>query len=197
MAEDDPWAFEDGGDSEQAPAAGGETSTSVAGTPAAAATPAQKGGSDAGSIHGGGSIAGGGSLAAEGGGGGEESQETAAAPPPPPEDDGYRKPVQLYRHWVRPKFLQYKYMYNYRTNYYDDVIDYLDKKQHGVSREIPRPQTWAERVLRTKNATGRDLDMYAPTDKRDHHLVQTLAASIRGYNYHTKAYLNQKYGHVI
>lgn len=42
-------------------------------------------------------------------------------------------------------------MYNYRTNYYDDVIDYLDKKQVGVAREIPRPQTWAERVLRTRD----------------------------------------------
>lgn len=98
-------------------------------------------------------------------------EDSAPPPPPPPEDDGYRKPVQLYRHWVRylrthvyrfeillkecdififrPKFLQYKYMYNYRTNYYDDVIDYLDKKQIGVPRDIPRAQTWAERVLRT------------------------------------------------
>lgn len=42
-------------------------------------------------------------------------------------------------------------MYNYRTNYYDDVIDYLDKKQVGVNRDIPRPQTWAERVLRANN----------------------------------------------
>lgn len=49
----------------------------------------------------------------------------------------------------RPKFLQYRYMYDYRTNYYDDVIDYLDKRGRGVNREVPRAQTWAERVLRT------------------------------------------------
>ncbi|KAI8117674.1 Flightin [Lucilia cuprina] len=66
----------------------------------------------------------------------ENVEDDLAPPPPPPEDDGYRKPVQLYRHWVR-------------TNYYDDVIDYLDKKQVGVPRDIPRAQTWAERVLRT------------------------------------------------
>lgn len=30
-----------------------------------------------------------------------EAEIEAKAPPPPPEDDGYRKPVQLYRHWVR------------------------------------------------------------------------------------------------
>jgi hypothetical protein len=40
-------------------------------------------------------------------------------------------------------------MYDYRHNYYNDVIDYLDKRQTGIKTEIPRPQTWAERVLRT------------------------------------------------
>lgn len=49
----------------------------------------------------------------------------------------------------RPKFLQYDYMYDYRHNYYGDVIDYLDKKDRGITAEIPKPQTWAERVLRT------------------------------------------------
>ncbi|KAM7356638.1 flightin [Cochliomyia hominivorax] len=124
-------------------------------------------------------------------------EEELAPPPPPPEDDGYRKPVQLYKHWVRPKFLQYKYMYNYRTNYYDDVIDYLDKKQVGVLRDIPRAQTWAERVLRTSYSSGRGLDSYESSIKRDKHLVQTLAASIRQHNYHTKAYINQKYAKVL
>ncbi|XP_013105922.1 flightin [Stomoxys calcitrans] len=125
------------------------------------------------------------------------STEAEVAPPPPPvEDDGYRKPVQLYRHWVRPKFLQYKYMYNYRTNYYDDVIDYLDKRQIGVSREIPRPQTWAERILRSNYSNSRGLD-FESSIKRDHQLIQTLAASIRPHNYHTKAYINQKYAKVL
>lgn len=31
----------------------------------------------------------------------EKIEEELPPPPPPPEDDGYRKPVQLYRHWVR------------------------------------------------------------------------------------------------
>ncbi|XP_065361515.1 flightin [Calliphora vicina] len=127
----------------------------------------------------------------------ENAEDDLAPPPPPPEDDGYRKPVQLYRHWVRPKFLQYKYMYNYRTNYYDDVIDYLDKKQVGVPRDIPRAQTWAERVLRTSYSSGRGFDSYESSIKRDKHLIQTLAASIRPHNYHTKAYINQKYAKVL
>lgn len=49
----------------------------------------------------------------------------------------------------RPKFLQYRYMYDYRTNYYNDVIEYLDKRAKGINCEPPRAQTWAERVLRT------------------------------------------------
>ncbi|XP_017059400.1 flightin [Drosophila ficusphila] len=183
--EEDPWGFDDGGDSEPA-AASKEASNQ--GTPA----PPSKAPSVA-SDHKADSVV-----------AGTPANEEAAAgeieeikpPPPPPEDDGYRKPVQLYRHWVRPKFLQYKYMYNYRTNYYDDVIDYIEKKQTGVTREIPRPQTWAERVLRTRDISGSDIGSYAPA-KRDKQLIQTLAASIRTYNYHTKAYINQRYASVL
>uniref|UniRef100_A0A1A9W7K1 Flightin n=1 Tax=Glossina brevipalpis TaxID=37001 RepID=A0A1A9W7K1_9MUSC len=121
--EEDPWGFDDETTTEPEPAKPDDSAQAAGETKAAD-----------------------GEKGAEGTAGGESE---AALPPPPPEDDGYRKPVQLYKHWVRPKFLQYKYMYNYRTNYYDDVIDYLNKKQVGVSREIPRAQTWAERVLRT------------------------------------------------
>ncbi|XP_037935950.1 flightin [Teleopsis dalmanni] len=176
--EEDPWGFDD-----SAQTAAAEPAAPSAEQPAAQSATAVSG-----------EQAETGEQAAEPSG---EPEETAAAPPPPPEDDGYRKPVQLYRHWVRPKFLQYKYMYNYRTNYYDDVIDYLDKKQVGVTREIPRPQTWAERVLRTNTCSGRDYDSYATSNKREKHLIQTLAASIRAYNYHTKAYINQKYASVL
>ncbi|XP_011189812.1 flightin [Zeugodacus cucurbitae] len=175
--EEDPWGFDEA-DSEPA---------------AAAPAPAAAAAADAGAAP----AAGGGESAPAGGETAAAAEEESAPPPPPPEDDGYRKPVQLYRHWVRPQFLQYKYMYNYRTNYYDDVIDYLDKKQVGVSREIPRAQTWAERVLRKSNVSGRDLDSYSCSSKRDKHLVQTLAASIRTHNYHTKAYINQKYANVL
>ena len=40
-------------------------------------------------------------------------------------------------------------MYKYRTNYYDDIIEYLDKRDRGYEMEFPKPQTWPERVLRT------------------------------------------------
>ncbi|XP_030375522.1 flightin [Scaptodrosophila lebanonensis] len=182
--EEDPWGFDDGGDAEQSSSQAAASVEAVPSTPKSIVSEHKSETAEAG-----------GEQAAE-----EQpiaEAEEAKAPPPPPEDDGYRKPVQLYRHWVRPKFLQYKYMYNYRTNYYDDVIDYLDKKQVGVARDIPRPQTWAERVLRTRDISGSGLDSFAPSTKRDKQLIQTLAASIRTYNYHTKAYINQKYASVL
>ncbi|KAK4877750.1 hypothetical protein RN001_010256 [Aquatica leii] len=69
-----------------------------------------------------------------------------------PEAGEYLDPdkLLLFKHWIRPKFLQYNYLYDYRRNYYDDVIDYLDKRQRGLSRDVPRAQTWAERALRTR-----------------------------------------------
>lgn len=54
-----------------------------------------------------------------------------------------------FTHWSRPTSLNYEYIYLYRKNYYDDVIDYLDQRSRGVNRERPKPQTWAERALRT------------------------------------------------
>lgn len=51
--------------------------------------------------------------------------------------------------FFRPKFLQYKYLYDYRQNYYDDVLEVLDSRRKGYRRDIPRAQTWAERVLRS------------------------------------------------
>lgn len=59
------------------------------------------------------------------------------------------KTYWIFQFPFRPRFLQYDYMYDYRLNYYDDVIDYLDKKDNGIKAELPKPQTWAERVLRT------------------------------------------------
>lgn len=41
-------------------------------------------------------------------------------------------------------------MYDYRKNYYDDVLDYLDNRQKGIACDLPRPQYWAERVIRTE-----------------------------------------------
>lgn len=59
-----------------------------------------------------------------------------------------------FTHWSRPTSLNYEYIYLYRKNYYDDVIDYLDQRTRGVERELPKPQTWAERALRTYSSAS-------------------------------------------
>lgn len=106
----------------------------------------------------------------------------------------------LNKHWVRPRFLQYNYMYDYRHNYYDDVIDYLDKRDRGVKSEIPKPQTWAERVLRTvNNKPHKCLEAYEAekNTKTSSRLKITLTNQINSYNYHSKGYTNRKYASIL
>lgn len=92
--EEDPWGF-DGGDGGDAADPASAAAASTQGTPA----PPSKAPSVA-SDHKSESVAVGGTPANEEVAAVEEEIEFKA-PPPPPEDDGYRKPVQLYRHWVR------------------------------------------------------------------------------------------------
>ncbi|EAT44355.1 AAEL004249-PA [Aedes aegypti] len=117
-------------------------------------------------------------------------------------DDFQRRKLVLNKHWVRPKFLQYNYMYNYRQNYYDDVIDYLDRRARGMPGDIPRPQYWAERVLRTERKTPKSIDeMYNYTNiglkRDDKKLMYTLSNQIKSYNFHSKRYLNSKYSRIL
>lgn len=87
--EEDPWGFDDGAGEEQAASASSNQATN----------PPSKAPSVAPSDHKSDSVAVGGTPANEEAAPVEE--EAPLPPPPPPEDDGYRKPVQLYRHWVR------------------------------------------------------------------------------------------------
>ncbi|GAB0092649.1 Flightin [Sergentomyia squamirostris] len=175
MAEDDPWAFDEG-DLQPEPEA-----------PAASA---------------------GGDAAAPAAGAARPEEEV-----PQQDDANYRKPVTLYKHWVRPLFLQYNYMYDYRTNYYDDIIEYLDKKNRGLKPEVPRAQTWAERVLRThtriddvykymsdyrsKHCHHRPIITCLEPKKTDAKLIQTLSSSIKAHNYHSRAYISRKYSSIL
>nr|CAD7593956.1 unnamed protein product [Timema genevievae] len=93
-----------------------------------------------------------------------------------------------YRYWTRPTHLQYKYLYNYRYNYYDDVIDYLDKRSKGLTREIPRPQTWAERALRSFSSRS---ETYSDRHK-DWELLNTIRASNNYYHYHSRDYITKR-----
>jgi hypothetical protein len=97
----------------------------------------------------------------------------------------------LFRHWSRPTSLQYNYIYDYRRNYYDDVIDYLDRKTKGLNRDIPRAQTWAERVLRTYTKDTKSA-AYQSRNK-DTELLNSIRACNSYYRIHSKDYLIRKY----
>ncbi|XP_022903515.1 flightin [Onthophagus taurus] len=125
--------------------------------------------------------------------------ETKPVDEPKPEAEAeYLDPDKLLlcKHWIRPKFLQYNYLYDYRLNYYDDVIDYLDKRQHGFIRDIPRAQTWAERALRTYNSRlGKAKYMY--DCHHDTKLCTNIRLSSRFHIYHSKEYFNRRYSSLM
>ncbi|KAB0796681.1 hypothetical protein PPYR_10742 [Photinus pyralis] len=117
----------------------------------------------------------------------------------PPEAEGeYLDPdkLLLFKHWIRPKFLQYNYLYNYRRNYYDDVIDYLDKRQRGLSRDVPRAQTWAERALRTYTDKHNREDYYKRSAS-DIKLVTNSKLSGTFHRYHSKQYVYRRYFSIL
>lgn len=92
----------------------------------------------------------------------------------------------------RPKFLQYNYLYDYQHNYYDDVINYLDRRNKGLLVEKPRAQTWGERALRTylsKNASS----LSARAASRDTALLHHISAGARFHRYHSKSLISRKY----
>jgi hypothetical protein len=96
----------------------------------------------------------------------------------------------------RPRFLQYKYLYDYRHNYYDDVIDYLDKRQKGLRREIPHPQTWAERTLRTYSSQINRMESFRRLVE-DTKLVTETKISGAFQLHHSKSYINRRYSSIL
>ncbi|XP_011629524.1 flightin [Pogonomyrmex barbatus] len=104
------------------------------------------------------------------------------------------EPPHYNHHWVRPLFLNYAYLYDYRKNYYDDVIDYLDSRQKGIFREPPRPQEWAERALRTYDQKNIDKSFKRSADMK---YITNMRLTSRHYSYHTRAYYSLKYQKIL
>ncbi|XP_012533138.1 flightin [Monomorium pharaonis] len=100
------------------------------------------------------------------------------------------EPPHYNHHWVRPLFLNYAYLYDYRKNYYDDVIDYLDSRQKGIFREPPRAQEWAERTMRTYDQKNVDKSFKRSADMK---YITNMRLTSRYYSYHTRAYYSMKY----
>uniref|UniRef100_A0A1B6CB28 Flightin n=1 Tax=Clastoptera arizonana TaxID=38151 RepID=A0A1B6CB28_9HEMI len=114
--------------------------------------------------------------------------------PRPPKE--IPEPIKLeFRHWIRPTFLNYHYIYDFRHNYYDDVIDYMDRRLRGINRDIPVAQTWAERALRTytcKETPGR---VYFFPSKKEWGGTLKVAKTWRSQ--HTTNYFRRKFASIL
>ncbi|CAG9558557.1 unnamed protein product [Danaus chrysippus] len=122
----------------------------------------------------------------------EEGAKPEEAIPPQPENPLNAADKRLVcKHWVRPKFLQYNYIYDYQRNYYDDLISYIDKRNHGIPVERPQPQTWGERALRTYLSRG-----YSYSTKKyskDTTLLNHISVGAKFQRAHTKSLISRKY----
>ncbi|XP_026727854.1 flightin isoform X1 [Trichoplusia ni] len=124
--------------------------------------------------------------------------ETAAAAkpeeaePPAPENTvlGTEPKKLVFKHWIRPRFLQYTYLYDYQHNYYNDVINYLDRRNKGLPVERPRAQTWGERVLRTYLSKG---GYSTSKSSKDSALLRHISTGARFHRYHSKSLISRKY----
>jgi len=81
-----------------------------------------------------------------------------------------------------------------RKNYYDDVIDYLNSKQKGIYRELPRAQEWAERTIRTYDQKNIDKSFKRSSDMK---YITNMTFTGRHYSYHTRAYYSLKYQKIL
>ncbi|XP_014285855.1 flightin isoform X2 [Halyomorpha halys] len=143
-----------------------------------------------------------------------EQKPVEVAPPPAAAAAAAKKPVrpiapetevthpkkQLNKHWARPRFLQYDYLYHYMHNYYDDYIEYLDNRMKGYEVERPRPQTWAERALRTytRNTYPHSVTYKLPRPQHpDAALLNAPHWANTWHSEHSKDFYNRKYKAIL
>ncbi|KAK0162498.1 hypothetical protein PV327_006271 [Microctonus hyperodae] len=97
-------------------------------------------------------------------------------------------------HWVRPLFLNYRYLYEYRQFYYNDVIDWLNKRNRGIWREVPNAEEWSERMFKNYDAKNINRSYKRSADMR---WITGYRTEPRYYSYHTRAYYSLKYQKIL
>ncbi|XP_028035488.1 flightin isoform X1 [Bombyx mandarina] len=128
--------------------------------------------------------------------GAQQAKPEEAEPPPPENPNDSSEPRRLvFKHWCRPKFLQYNYIYDYQKNYYDDLITYLDRRNKGQRVEPPRAQTWGERALRTYLA-NRPITYTQKSKNQDQSLLHHISVGAKFQRYHTKSLISRKYSNL-
>lgn len=122
----------------------------------------------------------------------EEAPVDAAQPEQPAEmplaeapivENKPKRRVSIY--WKRPKSHLYEYNYDYCSNYYKGMVDYLDRKGSGVQPALPKAMSWAERSMLTytekREAKSRGFDP-------DAELLTKIRSSVDTYTTHARAY---------
>jgi len=97
-----------------------------------------------------------------------------------------KKRPKVFVHWARPKSNLYEYNYDYGSNYYRPMIDYLDQRAKGGHPVAPKPLSWEERALRSYLERSRRSTSLRQT--RDTELLQSIRNSSSHYIAHTKTY---------
>lgn len=85
----------------------------------------------------------------------------------------------------------------YRQNYYDDVMDYLDKRGRGIPREIPRAQTWGERMMRSYSNKVVQYRMFAKRVREDFEMTEKTRMSGNFFYYHVKNLFDRKFSPLL
>ncbi|XP_059046198.1 flightin [Achroia grisella] len=120
-----------------------------------------------------------------------ESKPEEAEPPAEDIVIGTAPRKLIFKHWIRPKFLQYSYLYDYQKNYYDQVINYLDRRNKGLPVERPQAQTWGERALRTYLSKSSNYNTKCLN--KDTSLLRHISTGARFHRYHSKSLISRKY----
>jgi hypothetical protein len=93
-------------------------------------------------------------------------------------------------HWQRPKSQLYEYNYDYGSNYYRPMLDYLDQRAQGGHPEQPKAMSWEERALRSYMDRGRISS--ASKISKDAMLLQSIRSTSNRYIAHTKTYISRR-----
>ena len=117
-----------------------------------------------------------------------EAEQAPAAeiqPNIPVEVEKRKKRVSIY--WKRPKSHLYEYNYDYGSNYYKGMIDYLDERSSGCKPAPPKALNWAERALKTysekREAAARNKDK-----DQDAQLLHSIRNTVNSYTVHARTY---------
>ncbi|VVC86267.1 flightin [Leptidea sinapis] len=124
-----------------------------------------------------------------------EAKAEEAETPAPQKPENQKDKRLVCKHWVRPKFSTYNYLYEFQKNYYDDLIHYIDRRNRGLPVERPVPQTWGERALRTYLSQSYNYDI-ARTAREDKYLLHHISVGAKFQRAHTKSLISRKYSNL-